>query len=85
MGLINKLFGFIKTTNSSEKQIIYDTYYSNYPVKPYISDERNVEEWMERTKLFPKQNIIPKIMMTPYSDGLLPNALSEVLILVPIT
>ena len=72
MGLINKLFGLIKTTNSSEKQIIHDTYYSNYPVKPYISDERNVEEWMERTKLFPKQNIIPKIIMTPYSDGLLP-------------
>lgn len=72
MGLINKLFGLIKNTNFSEKQIIYDTYYSNYPVKPYISDERNIGEWMERTKLFPKQNIIPKTMMTPYSDGLLP-------------
>lgn len=72
MGLLNKLFGLVKTTNSSKKQIIYDTYYSNYPIKPYISDERNVEEWMERTKLFPKQNIIPKNMMTPYSDGLLP-------------
>ena len=60
MGLLDKLFGLIKTTNSSKKQIIYDTYYSNYPVKPYISDERNIEEWMEHTKLFPKQNIIPK-------------------------
>ena len=28
---------------------------------------------MEHTKLFPKQNIIPKTMMTPYSDGLLPD------------
>ncbi len=52
MGLLDKLFGLIKTTNSSKKQIIYDTYYSNYPVKPYISDERNIEEWMEHTKLF---------------------------------
>ena len=54
MGLLDKLFGLIKTTNSSKKQIIYDTYYSNYPVRPYISDERNIEEWMEHTKLFPK-------------------------------
>ena len=52
---------------------IYRKYYSSYPVKPFISlDRERNTNWLEQADLFPKQAIIPVSMMTPFSDGLLP-------------
>ena len=55
------------------KNKIYKKYYFDYPEKPYISQDRELNaNWMEQAELFPKQCIIPKEMMQRYSDGLLP-------------
>lgn len=52
---------------------IYRKYYSSYPVKPFISlDRERNTNWLEQAEIFPKQSIIPISMMTPFSDGLLP-------------
>lgn len=66
MGFLGRIFK-PKTT----KEIIIDKFYKGYPELPYISNERNIE-WIEQAELFPKQCIIPKSIMTRYSDGLLP-------------
>ena len=47
-------------------------YYSDYPEKPFISDERDFDRWMDAARMFPKQTIIPKSIITRYDDGLLP-------------
>lgn len=72
MGLFNKFIGAVKESMAPTKQTIYDKYYSDYPEKPYISDDRNVSEWLERTEMFPEKNVIPKSIMKRYADGLLP-------------
>ena len=52
---------------------IYNKYYSSYPIKPFISmDRERNTNWLEQAEIFPKQSIIPISMMTPFSDGLLP-------------
>ncbi len=52
---------------------IYRKHYSAYPVKPYISLDREMNtNWLEQAEHFPKQAIIPVNIMTPFSDGLLP-------------
>ena len=52
---------------------IYNKYYSSYPIKPFISlDRERNTNWLEQAENFPKQSIIPISMMTPFSDGLLP-------------
>lgn len=52
---------------------IYKKYYSSYPIKPFVSMDREKNtNWLEQAELFPKQAIIPVSMMTPFSDGLLP-------------
>lgn len=52
---------------------IYKRFYSDYPEKPYISQDREFNtDWIERANMFPEQSIIPKSMMKRYSDGLLP-------------
>ena len=66
LGFLGRIFK-PKTT----KEIIIDKFYKGYPELPYISNERNIE-WIEQAELFPKQCIIPKSIMTRYSDGLLP-------------
>lgn len=60
-----------KKKEKTVKQVIIDTFYSDYPNIPYISDDRS-EEWIEQAKLLPKQSIIPKSMMKRYRNGLLP-------------
>ena len=72
------IYGIYDTKNNemcmrigSLKEIIIDKFYKGYPELPYISNERNIE-WIEQAELFPKQCIIPKSIMTRYSDGLLP-------------
>lgn len=55
------------------KNRIYKKFYSDYPEKPFISQDRELNtNWIEQAEKFPKQCIIPKPMMTRFSDGLLP-------------
>lgn len=72
MGLFNFFSKSEKTIPSISKYTIYDRYYSDYPEKPYISDDRNVRKWLEKADMFPAQSLVPKAMMVRYSDGLLP-------------
>lgn len=52
---------------------IHRKYYSSYPIKPFISlDRERNSNWLEQAELFPKQAIIPVGLMTPFNDGLLP-------------
>lgn len=69
MGLFDSLWG---NTQAPTKQDIYNRYYSDYPELPYISNDRNVSEWLEKMQMFPKQNTIPKSIMKRYADDLLP-------------
>lgn len=62
----------IKAPSQPTIQTVYDKYYSDYPELPYISDKRNIQNWLEQMEKSPKLNIIPKKMMTRFSDGLLP-------------
>ena len=55
------------------QQIVYTSYYKNYPVKPFISKDREKNtNWLEQAAMLPKQSIIPIEIMTRFSDGLLP-------------
>lgn len=73
MGFFSSIFNpkNPEQVSKTTKQIIIDKYYSDYPVIPYISDERS-SDWIERAEMFPKQSIISKSTMTRYPDGLLP-------------
>ena len=62
-----------KEASEKFRDMIYRKYYNDYPEKPFISEDREVNtNWMEQAKMFPPQSIIPKQMMQRYSDGLLP-------------
>lgn len=55
------------------REQIYKKYYRHYPEKPYISQDREFNtNWMEQAEMFREQSIIPKSMMSRFSDGLLP-------------
>lgn len=55
------------------RKMIYKRYYSGYPEKPYISQDREFNtNWTDQADMFPGQSIIPKSMMRRFSDGLLP-------------
>lgn len=59
--------------STSYCQKIYNKYYKNYPEKPFISQDREFNtNWIEQSELFPQQSIIPRSMMTRFSDNLLP-------------
>lgn len=62
-------FDFLKPVNKVE--YILNKYYRNYPRKPYISSDRNFNDWETRVSTFPNM-IVQREMMIPYSDGLLP-------------
>lgn len=52
---------------------VYGKYYYNYPIKPFISKDREVRtQWLEQSEVFPEQSIVPKNNMIRYIDGLLP-------------
>lgn len=52
---------------------VYGKYYYNYPIKPFISKDREVRtQWLEQSEMFPEQSIVPKNNMIRYIDGLLP-------------
>ena len=59
--------------NGKYRDKIYRKYYASYPVKPFISlDREKNTNWLDQAENFPKQSIIPISMMTPFNDGLLP-------------
>ena len=65
-------FNYLKKLKSTKvKAAIIAKFYIGYPEVPYISDDRPID-WIDRAKTFPKQSIIPKTMMTRYTEGLLP-------------
>lgn len=70
MGFLNFLSKSGK--DSLRKNLFLQKYYFDYEVKPYISADRDMKDWAEKVKMFPKQNIIPRATMTRYDDGLLP-------------
>lgn len=52
---------------------VYSKYYHNYPIKPFISKDREVRtQWLEQSEMFPEQSLVPKNNMIRYIDGLLP-------------
>lgn len=65
----------LRTLETSEeyKEKIYDKYYRDFPEKPYISKEQELNiNWPESQEMFPRASIIPRTRMTRFSDGLLP-------------
>ena len=64
------IFNIFKKETPKEKVI--RMFYSDYPEKPFISDERDIKDWIERAQGMPKQCLVDKKMMKRFSDGLLP-------------
>ena len=62
-------FDFLKPVN--KVAYIQNKYYRNYPRKPYISPDRDFDDWEKRVSTFPNMIVQPE-MMIPYDDGLLP-------------
>lgn len=62
-------FDFLKSKTKPEQ--IIDKYYKNYPRKPYISPDRDFDDWEMRVSTFPNM-LVQREMMIPYDDGLLP-------------
>ena len=62
-------FDFLKSKSKPEQ--IIDKYYKNYPRKPYISPDRDFDDWEMRVSTFPNM-LVQREMMIPYDDGLLP-------------
>ena len=66
MGILDFLFGKSKAVEKLDKNTIYQKYYTDYPEKPYISNERNIREWLERAEMFPSQSLVSRNMMVRY-------------------
>nr|WP_288451284.1 hypothetical protein [uncultured Anaerostipes sp.] len=59
--------------SASYKNKIYNLFYKNYSEKPFISQDREINtDWLNQAEIFPEQSVIPKKMMSRFSDGLLP-------------
>lgn len=55
------------------REKVYSKYYRNFPEKPFISKNRELNtNWLEQKEMFPLTGIIPRTRMTRFSDGLLP-------------
>lgn len=78
MGIFNAIFNFTKrqqvhtasNLSPAQKKVI-KLFYADYPEKPYISPDRNFEQWVEMASLFPHCRVSIE-NMTRFSDGLLP-------------
>ncbi len=52
---------------------IYKKYYRHYPEKPFISQDRELNtDWLKQVETFGESALVPKNIMTRFSDGLLP-------------
>lgn len=69
------VFNFLKSKTRKDK--IIDKYYSNYPEKPYISDNRVFDEWEKLVKFDPTK-IVSMDKMKRNSDGLLPGHVYQI-------
>lgn len=77
MSLFNKAVkkvGKSFAPKSAEDYISYieKTFYSDYPKMPFISHERDFEDWMQRVGTFPEQMLVPRKNMVENEDGVLP-------------
>lgn len=53
--------------------LVYQLYYQDYPIKPFISKDRELNtNWLQQAESFSEQSIVSKSMLTRYEDGLLP-------------
>lgn len=63
------IFEFFKP--KSRADMVLDKYYKNFSRKPYISPDRDFDQWEEMVTTFPNM-LVHKEMMIAYNDGLLP-------------
>lgn len=62
----------IEASDPYRKQI-YKKYYRHYPEKPFISQDRELNtDWLKQVEAFGESALVPKNIMTRFSDGLLP-------------
>lgn len=55
------------------REKVYNKYYWNFPEKPFISKDRELNtNWLEEQEMFPLTGIIPRTRMTRFPDRLLP-------------
>lgn len=68
---INAMQQFKATDTYCQK--IYKRFYKDYPEKPFISQDRELNtNWIEQAEMFPNQSLVSEAMMKRYPDGLLP-------------
>lgn len=59
--------------NDAYREQIYKKYYRHYPEKPFISQDRELNtDWLKQVETFGESALVPKHIMTRFSDGLLP-------------
>lgn len=69
--LINKMQRI--PASSGYREQIYQMYYADYPLKPFISKDREINtNWLLQARTFPGHSIIPVERMTRFDDNLLP-------------
>lgn len=62
----------IEASDPYRKQI-YKKYYRHYPEKPFISQDRELNtDWLKQVEASGESALVPKNIMTRFSDGLLP-------------
>ncbi|MDY3037708.1 MAG: hypothetical protein SOR41_05190 [Eubacteriales bacterium] len=55
------------------RESIYRSFYSDYPEKPFVSQDREFNtSWIEQALQFPDQSLVSPDKMVRYKDGLLP-------------
>ena len=59
-------FGLFKKKEKTIK------HYQRYPEQPYISQNRDMNQWLERVAILPDQSLVKKEMMIRNKDNLLP-------------
>lgn len=62
-----------KSASREYRHKIYETFYKGYPIRPFVSRDRELyTNWIDQALMLPKQCIIPREVMTRFADGLLP-------------
>ncbi|HEM3710640.1 TPA: hypothetical protein U1D09_000797 [Streptococcus suis] len=69
------LFDFLKP--NSDRDRILKKYYSDYPEKPYIREDRDIKGWEQLIAFDPKK-LVSKDKMQRNSDGLLPGHIYQI-------
>ena len=69
MGIFKKIKQFISSDTKTPKYNL--TFYSDYPEQPYISPERDMDDWLQRVSMFPR-SLVSRENMERLENGLLP-------------